>query len=111
LAIDRTQWRQQNLFVIALIYKKRSLPIYWQFLDKKGASNFREQQALLKPVLKLLKSYQLIILGDREFHSVKLANWLDQQNLGFLLRQKKGQNMYHPSGIARLTEKYIIIVN
>jgi len=32
-------------------------------------------------------------LGDREFHSVKLANWLDKQNLGFVLRQKKGQNM------------------
>jgi len=26
LAIDRTQWKQRNLFVIALIYKKRSLP-------------------------------------------------------------------------------------
>jgi len=26
LAIDRTQWKQQNLFVIAVIYKKRCLP-------------------------------------------------------------------------------------
>jgi len=66
-------------------------------LDKKGASNFREQQALLKPVIKLLKSYQLIILGDREFHSVKLANWLDQQEVRFVLRQKKGKNM-QPAG-------------
>jgi len=47
----------------------------------------------LKPVIRLLKPYQLIILGDREFHSVKLANWLNQQNLGFVLRQKKGQKM------------------
>lgn len=93
LAVDRTQWKEQNLFVVALIYKKRSLPIYWQFLDKKGASNLREQQSLLKPVIRLLKPYQLIILGDREFHSVKLANWLNQQNLGFVLRQKKGQKM------------------
>jgi hypothetical protein len=93
LAIDRTQWKQQNLFVIALIYKKRSLPIYWQFLDKKGASSLGEQQALFKPVLKLFKSYKLIILGDREFHSIKLADWLDQQNVGFVLRQKKNQNM------------------
>jgi len=26
LAVDRTQWKEQNLFVVALIYKKRSLP-------------------------------------------------------------------------------------
>jgi hypothetical protein len=83
--------------VIAVIYKKRCLPIYWQLLDKKGASNFREQQALLRPVIKLLKSYQLIILGDREFHSVKLANWLDQQNVRFVLRQKKGKHI-QPAG-------------
>jgi len=91
LAIDRTQWKEQNLFVVALIYKKRSLPINWQFLDKKGESNFREQQSLLKPVIRLLKPYQLIILGDREFHSVKLVNWLNQQNLGFVLRHTNSE--------------------
>jgi len=96
LAVDRTQWKEQNLFVIALIYKKRSLPIYWQFLDKKGASNFWEQKALFKPVLKLLKAYQLIILGDREFHSLKLANWLEKQKVGFVLRQKKNRNIQQP---------------
>jgi hypothetical protein len=66
-------------------------------LNQKGASNFREQKALLRPVIKLLKSYQLIILGDREFYSVALANWLDQQNVGFVLRQKKEKNI-QPAG-------------
>jgi len=55
--------------MVAVIYKKRALPVYWQFLPKKGASNLIEQKAILKAVLKLLKSYQLIVLGDREFHS------------------------------------------
>ncbi|NBD18493.1 MAG: hypothetical protein GVY04_20890 [Cyanobacteria bacterium] len=39
---------------------------------KKGASNFAQQKALLKPAFKLLKNYQLIVLGDREFHSLVL---------------------------------------
>jgi hypothetical protein len=74
LAIDRTQWKDKNLFLVAVIYKRNGLPIYWQFLEKRGASNLAEQKALLRPVFKLLKSYELVILGDREFHSVELAH-------------------------------------
>ena len=36
LAIDRTQWSDKNLFMIAVIIEKRAIPIYWQFLEKKG---------------------------------------------------------------------------
>ncbi|WP_293063273.1 hypothetical protein [Okeania sp. SIO2B3] len=67
LTIDRTQWKNNNVFVIAAVYKKRALPIYWQVLKKKGSTNFLEQKALIKPVLRLFKAYQLIIIGDREF--------------------------------------------
>jgi hypothetical protein len=56
---------------------------------QKGSSNLREQKALLCPVLRLLKGYYVIILGDREFRSVRLAHWLDAQGVYFALRQKK----------------------
>ena len=46
LTIDRTQWKDSNIFVIAVIYKKRALPIYWLVLNKKGCSNLAEQKAL-----------------------------------------------------------------
>jgi hypothetical protein len=36
LAIDRTQWQDKNLFLVAVIFERRALPIYWQFLDKRG---------------------------------------------------------------------------
>ena len=65
ITIDRTQWQDKNIFVVAVIWKKRALPIYWNLLDKKGASNLSEQQALIKPVLRLLKNYQLVIIGDK----------------------------------------------
>jgi hypothetical protein len=73
-------------------------PLYWQFLPKKGASNFQEQKAILKAVLKLLKSYQLIVLGDREFHSIELANWLHSRKVSFVLRQKKDRKIKEKGG-------------
>lgn len=30
VAIDRTQWRDKNIFVISLIWEHRALPLYWQ---------------------------------------------------------------------------------
>lgn len=89
LAIDRTQWSDKNLFMIAVIMEKRAMPIYWQFIKKKGASNLEEQQALIRPVLRLLKNYELVLLGDREFHSVELAKWLHSKKVYFVLCQKK----------------------
>jgi hypothetical protein len=89
LAIDRTQWRDKNLFMVSVIWSKRAIPIYWKLLDKRGSSNLREQKALLCPVLRLLKGYKVVVLGDREFRSVRLAEWLDAQGVYFALRQKK----------------------
>lgn len=65
LAIDRTQWQDKNLFVVGLIIEKRAIPIYWQFLEKQGASNLAEQKAILRPVIRLLQGYQIVILADR----------------------------------------------
>ncbi len=89
IAIDRTQWRDKNVFMISLIWDKRAIPLYWQLLDKKGSSNLGEQQALITPILELLKDYEVILLGDREFGSVKLGQWLCQQQVKFVLRIKQ----------------------
>lgn len=90
LAIDRTQWRDQNLFIISLIEDRRAIPIYWISLAKRGCSNLREQKELIRPVIQVFKGYRILVLGDREFHSVKLANWLDSKSIDFVLRQKQG---------------------
>lgn len=57
-------------------------------LDKKGACNFLEQKQVLRPVIRLFHHYKLIVVGDREFHSIELAQWLHCQHLSFVLRQK-----------------------
>jgi Transposase DDE domain len=91
LAVDRTQWRERNLFVLSLVWGNHALPIYWGCLGKKGNSNFKEQKALLIPVLKLLKPYPVVVIGDREFHSVKLGEWLHHRDVKFALRQKRSR--------------------
>lgn len=92
LALDRTQWQDKNLFMVSLVWHKRAFPIYWQFLDDIGSSNLAQQKAVLRPALRLLKAYNLIVVGDREFHSIQLADWLEKQKVQFALRQK--QNTY-----------------
>ena len=86
LAMDRTQWTGNNILMVSAIYRSRALPIFWVILDKKGASNLAEQQQLLRPVIRLLKSYKLILIGDREFHSIELARWLQTNNISFVFR-------------------------
>jgi hypothetical protein len=88
IALDRTQWKEYNVLMVSAIVQKRAFPIFWTLLDKRGASNLVEQQQVLRPVMRLLKRYKLVIVGDREFHSIELAQWLHRQRLSFVLRQK-----------------------
>lgn len=66
------------------------MPLYWELLNQCGNSDFKTQKRLLKTVLPLFKNYPVLVLGDREFHSPKLADWLASRHLYFALRQKKG---------------------
>ncbi len=75
--------------MVSVVYQKRAIPVYWQLLDKQGQSSLAEQQAVLRPVLALLRRYRPVVLGDREFHSVAFAAWLRQQQVNFVLRLPK----------------------
>ena len=74
--------------MVSAINQKRAFPIFWTLLDKKGAGNLAEQKQILRPVIRLLQKDKLVIIGDREFHSIELAQWLHRQGLSFVLRQK-----------------------
>ena len=104
LAMDRTHWRLTNLMVVILIYDKRAIPVYIQILNKQGSSNLAEQKRVLEPVIRLLKDYTIVILGDREFCSVKLGNWLQEEAVGFALRLKKNENIQQDSVFVELNK-------
>lgn len=106
LSVDRTKWRTSNLFVVSVVWAKRAWPIYWQFMPKSGNSTLAQQKAILRPAIRLLKNYQIVVVGDREFHSVKLAAWLEEQKVYFAFRQKRstyikqmGQDYQRLSGL------------
>lgn len=63
IILDRTQWQKNNILMVSVAWKNRALPIYWLLLNKKGSTNFYEQVAVLKPVIRLLKQYKIVIIG------------------------------------------------
>ena len=89
IAIDRTQWKGRNIFMVSVVWGTHALPLYWKLFNHVGNSSFKTQKHLLSIALKLLKPYPVLVLGDREFHSPKLAEWLDKRGVSFALRQKK----------------------
>ena len=90
IAIDRTNWGYINLLMISLIWDNRAIPIYFELLPKKGSTKLSEH-AVFDKVIPLFKNYKTVVLGDREFCSVKLANWLAQKGMYFCLRLKKNE--------------------
>ena len=109
LIIDRTQWGERNIFMVSVRKGKRSLPISWTILNKKGASNLQEQKELLTPVFVLLQEYNIIVIGDREFHSAKLGEWLKKRKVSFILRQRKNTNIREKNGEYHSLKEQLII--
>lgn len=89
VAIDRTEWKGRNVFMVSLVWGSHALPLYWEVLGYAGNSNLRTQKRLLTAILPLFKRSKLLVLADREFHSPKFADWLNSKGLSFALRQKK----------------------
>ena len=71
------------------LHQDRSFPIYWTLLPKLGSSNIKEQTSILSKVIPIFKNYKICVLGDREFCSIKLANYLQELGVYFCLRLKK----------------------
>lgn len=94
IVVDRTQWRSVNLLMVSLIWNSRAIPLIWQFLSNKGNSNFTQQQALFTSVLPLLEGYQVTVLGDREFCSIELGQWLENKGLSVCLRLRRNEYIH-----------------
>ena len=91
VVMDRTAWGRINLFMISIVWDQRAFPVYFELLPKLGSSNFEEQSRILNKILPIFNNYKICVLGDREFCSIKLANWLKDQGLCFCTRLKKSE--------------------
>ena len=112
IAIDRSQWGQINLFMVSLIWERRAIPLYWSLLPKLGNSSFESQTTNLQQVLPLFSQYKVIVLGDREFCSVDLGNWLKSKGVSFCLRLKRNHCIETEHLVwQRLDELGIVLLN
>lgn len=118
ISIDRTDWEKRknyvNILMVALVYKGRGIPLFWIVLDYRGASSFRLWKKVLTPVLRELRRLPVLsqktirVLGDREFASPKLAQWLKESfHAGFTLRLKRSEYLNLEAGKSEKLEKYL----
>lgn len=93
IVVARTKWRANNLLMVSVIWEKRAWPVFWQFLPKKGSSNLAQPKTVLPPVLRLLKHAQIVVVGDREFHSIEreLLAWGEE---GIFCSSSKTRDIY-----------------
>jgi len=90
---SQTNWGEINILTVSLIYEKRVILIYWKFLESKGSSSLTIQKRVIEKATSLFSEYKIVTLGDREFCSVALGNWLKEKEIYFCLRQKKTTNV------------------
>lgn len=94
VSIDRTNWKlgkfNINILTAGIIYEGVAFPMCWHLLKKRGNSNSDERIDLMKQVLKRIpKSHIRVILADREFIGREWFEWLDTQNIPFVIRIKE----------------------
>lgn len=88
--MDGTQWKENNVLMVSVIYQKRAIAIYWCLLGKDGSSNFQEQQKVLRPVIRLLKKYKLVIIGEARISQCRPSSLATQAEYRFCISSKKG---------------------
>lgn len=92
LTLDGTSWelgdKKIHLITLCLVYEGVSIPIWWEELDKKGHSNFKERKRVIREASKILNLTGLVLLADREYIGKAWFNYLRNRKIGFIIRLK-----------------------
>jgi hypothetical protein len=76
----------QNLLVVSVGFRRRSLPLLWRVLEHQGSSSLDDQQALLSAAAALLpEGVRITVQADSEFRSLRLFDWLRSQGWSAML--------------------------
>jgi hypothetical protein len=79
-----------RLLTVGVAYKRRTLPLVWSVhRSSRGHTSATEQIELLAYLHGLMPSGHAVwVLGDSEFQSIPLLEWLRSQGWHFVIRQK-----------------------
>jgi Transposase DDE domain len=76
----------QNVLVVSLGFRRRSIPLVWRILAHSGSSSLADQQQLLRAAAKLLPpKVRITVHADSEFRSQLLFDWLRRRRWNAIL--------------------------
>lgn len=109
LALDRTNWQfgdqNINILTLAVVMGGIAVPVFMEFLDKKGNSHTTERCDLLQRFVETFGAKKIeALLADREFIGDAWIQWLKEQGIRFVIRVKKDQTVLHPTGQKKLSK-------
>lgn len=92
--MDRTNWQlgkaHINFFVVSLACRGIAIPIFWINLARAGNSVTQERIEVIARVINLIGKKRIkCLLADREFVGKAWFNWLIENEIRFLIREKK----------------------
>ena len=94
LALDRTNWRigskDINILVLAVVTRRFRVPLMWTLLAHQGNSDTQQRIALMQRYLALFGAASIKwLLADREFVGSCWMNFLNENNIPFVIRVKE----------------------
>ncbi len=106
LCLDRTNWKigrtHINILVLAIATKRHRVPLMWSVLGRAGNSNTAARIALMKRYLALFNVSTIkMLLADREFIGAEWLEFLNENNIPFVIRVKKNQIVTTEDGVAQ----------
>ena len=95
-----------NLLWISVGFQGRALPLGWVLVPHEGNSDLALQKQLLRWLKAILPAgAKAVIVADREFHSVRLAEWIEQElKLDYALRIKAGTHLEMDGKVLKIGE-------
>ena len=95
-----------NLLWISVGFGGRALPLGWVLVPHEGNSDLKLQQGLLSWLKEILpEKAQVVIVADREYHSIRLAQWLEKElKMDYALRIKAGTHIEFDGEMLKTSE-------
>jgi hypothetical protein len=90
---------RRQVLMIALAYRRRSIPLIWEVRRRKGVHNAEMVCALLEALRPWLPDdTEIVLIGDGEFHSVDIMDYVKALGWHYRLRLHSDTQIRLPSG-------------
>ena len=105
LALDRTNWKigskDVNILVLAIVTRRFRVPLLWTLIPHQGNSDTAQRIALMGRYLALFGASSIeCLLADREFIGARWMDFLNENNIPFVIRVKGDMTLVLESGQA-----------